>query len=150
MEPTPTSRLTLRDGIIWTLAAFSAATLLMTFAVSSARAEGWDENPHVRIENAMAQLPFTIDFQIGDCAASVEANLLRTVRGCYRSGADHIVITEDGLDLNQCGLRVLIAHEYRHYHQWTAGQFQVDGAGTLVNRDDLEADARAWADTFRC
>lgn len=95
------------------------------------------------LEQALASLPFNFPrVIIGTCEIGLG--------GCYLPDEQTIVVKEDSLRFRGCDLRDLLAHEYRHHEQNLSGMYRSDGAGGYLNRDELEADANAFADPYGC
>ena len=94
------------------------------------------ESSNDRITRLQKDMDLVFEFKIGECTNDPDASW-----GCYNAGDEFYTVTPSGLAVNDCNLRTTLAHEYRHYLQWTEGLMEGD---TIQTREWLEADARDW------
>jgi len=79
-------------------------------------------------------------YSIGGCSIG---------NACYVVGTGKMIITTSLATKSDCYLRMVFAHEARHYQQELNGQIQFDANG-ISNRDWLESDAYSYGYQYGC
>jgi len=67
-----------------------------------------------------------------------------TIRGCYAPGSNLIYITKYATMYDDSYVGCIMKHESRHVWQESSGLYKYQN-GEIINRDWLEADARAYS-----
>lgn len=100
-----------------------------------------------RLQRIASTLPFAVPtIVIGSC----DSTGLAAAVACYSVGGDVITVIPSYLSRPDCKLRRVIAHESRHYWQYTTGKLTFDSSGQVSNAPWAESDAYAFGDSYGC
>jgi hypothetical protein len=128
-------------------AAAAAAKAARSSKSSAPRSTGLyagTEDFATRIQRVAATLPFAVPpVSSGSCSQ------FATAWGCFTTD-NRIYVTASGMKQNDCTLRMILAHEYRHSVQWNTGLVILNELGEIQNREWLESDAYAFGNPYRC
>lgn len=95
------------------------------------------ETTEQRITRLQLAINQPFPFKVESC---VNHDGMELAWGCYEPGDDFYTLTPELLEFDDCYVKTTLAHEYRHYQQWTEGL--MDGPN-LKQNNWLEDDARA-------
>lgn len=102
-----------------------------------------NESVEVRIARLQAETGITIPVYLQEACGSAPTTPGYYIIACYQPVLHYISITQAGYNLSDASVKCSLLHENRHYWQDINGYIQVDSAGNILNRDWLEADAKA-------
>lgn len=142
---TPTSTRTAIPEPVVTQTSVPVATQKSTYTAPVAQPVAPAPAPETlqsRLNRIAGSLGISTPVTSGDCSyPGIDPS---TIRGCYAPGSNLIYITKYATMYDDSYVSCIMKHESRHVWQEASGLYKYQN-GEIINRDWLEADARAYS-----